>query len=211
MRLYKFLNEKDLLDLYEQVKEFNDNVQKYCKPYLKLIKDKSPLVRGMTPKGDRFIDVQNVRKDRKSQGMVASEADALNNWLEENNHNRRDNSVMCKNPKDPDKLRLFGSDVCYIFPMGNISYTFIRADDANIEDKRTGWDYDAITDYLISDEKPDYLKLSFEEYFVTDRSIDDAYYNNYEIWINCDKYFYVNMIYLRDLGAKWDEKEQKFK
>jgi hypothetical protein len=32
----------------------------------------------MTPKGDQFIDIQNVRKNRKPQGMIASEANALN-------------------------------------------------------------------------------------------------------------------------------------
>ncbi|MFW6377594.1 MAG: hypothetical protein ACOCZ5_03005 [bacterium] len=79
MRLYKFLNEKDILDLYDQVQEFNDNVKKYCKPYLRLIKGKEPLVRGMSPKGDQFIDVQNVRKNRIPFGMTDSEANALNN------------------------------------------------------------------------------------------------------------------------------------
>lgn len=211
MRLYKFLNEKDILDLYDQVQEFNDNVKKYCKPYLRLIKGKEPLVRGMSPKGDQFIDVQNVRKNRIPFGMTDSEANALNNWLEQNGHNRRDKSVMCKNAKDPNKLLLFGTSVCYIFPIGNISYTFIRADDANLEDKRTGWDYDAITDHLIADENPNYLKLSFEEYFVTDRSFDDAYWNHYEIWINCDKYFYVNMSKLEILKSKWDGNKQIFK
>ena len=213
MRLYNFLNEKDVIDLNNQLQEFNDNIHKYCKPYLNMIKGKEePLMRGMTIKGDNFIDVKKVRKNRKAQGMLDNEVEVLNKWLEENGHNKRNVSVMCKNPKDPSKLELFGDNVCYIFPIGKMSYTYIRADDINIDDRRLGWKPEAIKDHLIDgEENLRYLSLGFEEYFVTDRSIDDAYYNNYEIWINCDKYFYVDLDKLDTVGSSWDQKEQKFK
>jgi len=199
MRLQNYISESYIY-LPDEINTINNFISKECGPYLKLIRNKNPLYRGMHHK-DQF-GVKSVRSDRRQRGysIEVSIYKQLNEWLEENGHNRRDNTVICTSNRD--WVDQFG-DLYMIFPMGKISYTWIYSNDFNISDKKTGWVPFATTQYLEMDNDSDLLK-PFDEYFVTDKKFNVAYKKGYEFWIKCNKYYFVK----DDDSIVWDEKYQ---
>ena len=207
MRLYKYINEKDVLDLNNEIGDMNDKIQENCGPYLKLIKGKDPLARGMKTTTDD-TGVKQVRKDRESKGMSEDIFKEFNQWLEKNGHNRKDKSISVLS--NPINLGMFAGSgiIAYVFPIGKFSYTWIKATDVNM-DSKTGWDENAVEMYLRND--TDTTEKGFENYFFTDKGFDKAYRAEWEIWINCDYYYFVSKAALRTAKMKWDPNKQKFK
>lgn len=203
MRLRQYLlQERDVLDLSNEISDFNDQIQQDCKEYLQLIKGKDPLFRGM--KTEDEYGKKKIRKNRKSRIMPSDLFEKFNKWLEENGHNRRDRSIPVIS--DPSNAEIFGL-AYYIFPIGKMSYSWIRANDINIDYSRTGWGgFGAIRLYF-EDNKD--TTEGFKSYFFTDRGFDEAYKNNYEIWINCKEYYFISANMLKGL-AKWDQNKQRF-
>lgn len=173
MRLQRHINERVSFISSEDI---NEAIHKNCKPYLKLIKGKNTLWRGLDT--DLNMGEKQVRKDRYPYGMTRKEADHINNWLGKNGHNRRDQSVLCTS--DRGWAETFGQEYM-IFPVGKFSYTWLKAQDANMDDMYTGWS----TDHLWA--PPEIL----EKYFTTDKGFDTAYTKMYELWINCKSYYYA--------------------
>jgi len=207
MRLYKYINEQtkkiDDLDWLEHV---NKIIHKDCGPYLRVINNREPLLRGMNatePYGSK-----RVRKDRKPQGMLMDEFIAFNKWLEERGHNRRDKSFSATSTSH---VALFGNPY-FVFPIGKFSYTWLKAKDINMPHKPTKWDHNHFTQYLLGRIKEKDTKMKdIESYFVTDRAIKVAIRNGFEIWINCDVYYYVTAEWNGGpLPYYWNDRKQIF-
>lgn len=205
MRLTQELNEAktpayEIMDL----EDFNDRIQNNCKSYLKLIKGKMPMVRGMsrveTSNGEAYIGMKMVRKDRKPYGMSTGEADAINKMLQMNGHARRDRSVLCTS--NIDHVDMFG--VAYhIWPKDKMRYTWIETEDINLDSagEWSGETVDAwyniskvdVTSKLhdrYSDVLSDLTK-PFEEYFHTNKGFNTAYNKGYEMWFETDAFYFA--------------------
>jgi hypothetical protein len=138
MRLQQYITESTTMEI-ESVYELNKLIHKDCKPYLSLIGNRKPLYRGMVE--DVKIGVKSVRQDRRPLGMTDLVAKQFNKWLKKNGHVPRDKAVFATSDKDA--VDMFGK-VFYFFPIGKFNYTFIRSEDANIEDPETGWHHDLL-------------------------------------------------------------------
>lgn len=188
MRFYNYINET--LKWEMPIEEINSLIQKDCKYYLNITQGKYIFNRGML-----YVDglgKKKVRQDRKPRGMQSGVFEKFNKWLEKNGHVRRDKSVIAR--KDNNKRNMFG-DNYYIFPIGKFNYTWVKAKDINMVDK-TGWYSDAVDNFFTQGEKTfdnDYrIKLNkpFKEFFTTNKGIDIAWKNQYEIWFDCKEYYY---------------------
>jgi len=112
--------------------------------------------------------------------------------LQKNGHNRRDNSAIAAYVEP----RIFGRPY-YIFPMGKFSYSWIEAEDVNIDDWRTGWGRSTTNYYVFwNDEMKNgvttRLKKPFKDYFHTDEGIETAAKKGYEVWFNCKRYMFIS-------------------
>lgn len=204
MKLKQYINEAPpATEIFLDIEDISDAISRECKPYLKLIKGKDPLYRGMS-KSNRELILKHTRKDRMPRGMSQSSADRLNSWLEKNGHCRRDESVLATPVKKHTKV--FGHSYM-IFPIGKFKYTFIKAKDFNMDDKKTGWyKYADLMFFNNPGEEDDMLPMPFPKYFVSNKGWDEMYNKGYEVWIECDKYYAV----LDTTQWVWDSKYQVF-
>jgi hypothetical protein len=209
MRLIKHINEAVESEIYFE--NINDEIHKNCKKYLKLIKGGLPLFRGLD--SNYHIGIKRVRKDRKPLGMSKEEADFINKWLEKNGHSRRDKSVMAIG--NMDTIGLFG-DTYYFFPIGNFKYTWIKSKDINLNDPSTGWDKDSIGAWMrdvrgelapgdAADKILRKMNDDPEDYFFSNKGFETARKMGYEIWFECDRYYFV--YYYSHI---WDKNKQIF-
>ena len=209
MRLTKHLNEYKEKWFQDSVYEFNKLIKKDCKKYLSLIGNKQPLYRGLDtriPMGE-----MSTRAGREPMGTASGIFPLFNQWLQKNKHNRRDKNIVIATSKKQ-WAEGFSTDgvAYYIFPIGNISYTWIKAKDVNEEDSNTGWGGTHVLDVFFNidpnrswndkgmtgDEKlkhMGYRKMNtFGKYFNTDKGFSTAYGKKYEIWIKCDRYYFAS-------------------
>lgn len=213
MRLSQYINEGH--EEFPFGEDINESIHKNCKQYLKLIKGLNPLYRGMDAPYD--IGIKDVRKDRTPFGMNVDEALVLNHMLQKNGHARRDKSVMCTS--DDDHLELFGHPYL-IFPLDRIKkYTWFDGPDVNMEG-HSGWTDSTIPAWVASvvgpndwtdwsgnnvDHVLDKLEKPVEKFFTTNKGFNRAHKHGYEMWIECDKYYYVDTHL-----SKWDKNKQMF-
>jgi hypothetical protein len=217
MKFKKYLTE---MLKESQLTEINKLIQENCKPYLRLIKGKYPLYRGMNYKNAKWGDIwtgeMNVRTNRKPRSHIKiSMFKIINKWLEKHKHNRRDNAVMCIS----DKTRVSSFGNAYnIFPVGKMSYTWIESRDFNVDNYDNGWEssmYRYISFIQAGQEAEDRYNNDYRlrmskpvlEYFHTDTDFDVAYKNGYEIWIKCKSYYYINA---QTIELEWDKNKQLF-
>lgn len=202
MKFYKYLNEQTYI---KEAIEINDLIYSNCRPYLRLIDqlDGKLIKRGLDV--TESFGEKRVRKDRRPLGMSYDIFKLFNEWLEKNGHNRRDQSVSVSSNTN----ELFGKEY-YFFPIGDFSYSWLESQDVNMDDRRTGWYMDAVAEFFDDpynfDRDIHYrLDKPFADYFHTDRGISRAYDKGFEMWFNCDMYYYVDPVYY-----EWDNKEKIF-
>ena len=176
----------------------NEHIHKDCKKSFSLIHGNQPMGRGL--EGYYPIAIKNVRKDRKSIGMEQHEADALNKELQKHGHIRRDVSLFCTSM--PENSGAFGRPYL-VFPLDPIKgYTWIETQDINITSGN--WSSQIISAWynaeIMGSNKPQYsnilkanLKKPFLEHFHTNTGFDTAYQHGYELWFECNKYYYLRM------------------
>jgi len=188
VRLLDYINESS----YE-LDNFNDLIHKDCRPYLSLIGNNNPIMRGMRT-ADR-LGIKDVRKDRRPLGMDKEDANVLNDWLQRKGHCRRDKSVLCS--YDSETADNFGF-VHYIFPIGSFRYSWIEARDINGSYNPTGWHGNTVEAWIADQKKESNiddrlilsrLRMPFEHYFHTDEGYSEMMTKRYECWIECDKYY----------------------
>jgi len=190
MRLNKFINEDR-----EQLKEFIKNVQKDCKPYLKLLKGRSPLTRGMKIVSPTDFGMKAVRKDRKSLiGHSVTIVKRINQYMDHINAARRDRSVIATSKFQQAMTHMFGEPY-WIFPKGKFKYTFVRSSDFNWSG--TAYDFDYAMAFFKDEmwKDPDSIPAHWKPglWFETNKQFDEAYNKGYEIWFECDHYYYINL------------------
>jgi len=217
MRFKQYLQERLKPKEVPTLDEINSIIQKDCKPYLKLLKGKEPLYRGVN--SPDVFGKKNTKKDRIPRGSSNYEFGFINQWLIKNGHNnRKDNIMICTS--DYKRAQRFGI-VCYVFPIGKISYTWIDAKDFNENNWSTGWYSTFIIDYLenvdfnlnnfednpsMKEYEKNYnYKMSkpFADYFHTDENFNTAYEKGYEIWFKCKSYYYIMLDYLDNNSVFW--------
>jgi hypothetical protein len=180
MKFYNYLNEKDY-----DLEKFNNIIQRDCKHYLNFTKGVYMFKRGMQNENKDF-GVKQVRQDRQPRAMNSWEFKELNKWLEENNHVRRDKAMIAANLKGSSSI--FGS-VYHVFPIGKFNYTWLWANDINLNDSNTNWKACYIREFLkFGKEKVP----EFEVYFHTNEGIKEAWKNEYETWFECKQYYFFS-------------------
>ena len=220
MKFKQYINEVKIVDI------LNNSIHTNCKQYLSVINGLPPIYRGMVRKrhSDQNWGIKYTKKYRRALGATKkNDIKKFNAWLEKNNHNRRDQFIVM-GTFDIERARLFGATYM-IFPIGDISYSWMDAYDFNIDDIETGWRYEAPGKFITYD--PTYRKLFYNyvttdmtfdtdpklkmdkpiiEYFHTDEGLRTAYKEGYEIWINCGKYYFV----IDNRLFEWDKQKQMF-
>ncbi len=204
MRLQKHLNEGFTSYWDTPLDDINSRIHQYCKTYLRLIKGKLPLYRGMET-GNIDIGQKSVRKDRKPYGMDNDTARALNRMLQKNGHARRDKSVLVTS--DEAHTEMFGKTY-FVFPKDKMKYTWIEVPDINMVDALTGWNPMTLNAWILIDllngatlnpkmfdmyaDALDDLKKPFENHFHTNKGFNTAYKNEFEMWIETDSYYFAD-------------------
>lgn len=204
MKFKSFLTEsiedyftKESLEILMKVKE-------ECKPFLE-ISDNRPLLRGMTL--PRSYGKKSIRFDRKPKGSSQMVFDWLNDILHYKGHVTRDNALIGTGSFD--KAMIFGSLVYGVFPIGNVKYTWIRAGDVNLWDRKTKWPSLNTVKKIFNKLEPknkimgvtdqwegltkEEMVSKIDEYFTTNKGFDKAYKNGYEIWFRCREYYYISI------------------
>ena len=203
MRLKQYLTNEAVTWTPDDMEIFAKAIVKNCKPYLKLLKGRNPLVRGMTREQAATYGAgkKTVRKDRISRaGLDPKKTERANEWLDSIGAARRDKSVIAISKP---KLQLFGPEH-WIFPEGKFKYTYVKSDDFN-SSNRSGWEPAKFWVWLKIRAGGDKEKLDkFEKALFTEefnpkklfginKGFDEAYNKGYEIWFECKKYYFIEL------------------
>lgn len=200
MRLKEYITENDNIrdEFIEQlnVNQLSILIKRNCKPYLKLLKKREPLFRAMQFY-DGNIGLWKVRKNRNPKMMTNDLFKILNQYLKKRELPLRSKSMICTS--DEHHTRTFGGDTFFVFPKGNFKFAMVKSNDINYS--RSMWDLSELSklafEYLKYKDNNDLDRL----YTLFDISIDgnsqkafdEAYKNGYEMWFDCDSYYYVRL------------------
>jgi|GEM_PF-6374176 len=141
MKLIKYLTESDRYKNWESTPEdLITLLKKECSKYLNESKG-NWFTRSVEIKITKNIPYnifnviyREIRKDRKPLGMNPDVFSKFNEWLRKNGHADRSKSISCANESGLE----FGEKYI-IFIKGNYKYTWIKANDVNVNDVKTGW------------------------------------------------------------------------
>ncbi len=191
MRLRSFINEVSDKERF-QVAEFIKSIEKECKPYLKLLKGRSPMIRGMKNTDD--MGVKPVRKDRTSKiGNSKETVKDINDYMDYIKAARRDRSVIAISEFTSRMSQMFGQPY-WIFPIGGFKYTYIEAADFNYGSNN--FNSTSFLGYVKDRRWEDYDMDDYgwdREGIVVNRDFDEAYNKGYETWFECDRYYYISL------------------
>lgn len=195
-------------------------ILKDCKTYLDLLKGRMPLQRRSDTKpttvayGNIWYRIGELRAERKPKGYFHGPNNEkywkrLNKLLFKMGHVGRD---MCVTAIRNANTRLLDSSFGpnnYIFPIGYFDYTWVKAKDFN--DTSGEFDVEQLLQYLGGFDD-DFNEQEYDEqsamryisqFVTTGKGFDEAYKNNYEIWMDCKKYY---AIYYSGSTELWLEK-----
>lgn len=193
MRLKKKIEERVNLvyeaeKIFSKPEDFVQGVKKNCKPYLRLLAGRIPLVKGTRKLPLHSMGVKDTRQDRIPRAFSRRLYPILNDWLESNGGARRDKSVIGSS----EGRTLFGN-LFYIFPAGNMNYTFVRSTDINFSNiDYSPKDLDNYLDYLRTFDRDDDIEDIVKKFFGFNEGFDEAYKNGYEIWFQCKYYYFMD-------------------
>ena len=195
MRYYNYLNE----NIYT-IEEINELIKKDCKYYLSLIGNNAIFTRAISGSISFPFIKKQTRQDRKSRGMMKNVFNDFNDWLKMKKHVERDKAVIASSLETKETTR-FGNNY-YLFPIGKFNYTYAETNDINLYDYDTRWYASAVKDFVTYNETD--LPKPFESYFHTNKNINVAYNNNYEIWFDCKEYYIASIS-----NYIWDKSRHK--
>ncbi|GAI90034.1 unnamed protein product [marine sediment metagenome] len=202
MRLNKYLIEGTEFDqsnldpdmVVKQIKHF-------CKDYLKLLKGKQPLWRGIYSISK--IGNKPVRTDRNAKGTSEDAFKFVNKWLSKKGWPRRDRSVICTSNKS--WADDFGNPRM-IFPVEMKGYAWIESRDFNdhsFSDKAVSkggtpksWDIGTLewmTEYSPDENRYDRADKYLQDFVHGNKHFDIAYNRQYEMWFDCKRYYYLSI------------------
>ena len=208
MRLDRYLLEDEMASTYADI--MVKKIQQKCKPYLKLLGSRNPLMRGMnveniiwSPGSTSEAGGLNVRQDRVSKaGHDPAHMLKMNEWLESHNVARRDRSVIAISKPKGHSFAWFGP-AHWIWPVGKFKYAFVRSDDFNSSSRV--WFFSKFMAWLKyhsdkeemewegKNEKGYVTKIKYKpiDDFVSNTKFNEAYSKGYEIWFECDSYLFA--------------------
>ena len=198
MRLQHFINEYGKLQKLRDLEPepIARNISLSCKKYLKLLGNNYPLYKGLVPMSPtgtvtKLVGTKDVRKDRRPMATNYALFKFVNEWLKKKNWPTRDQSVICTS--DEEWASSF-DDLYYIFPINMRGYAWIKARDFNDSPEAEGitdWDIEDFHDLFEIGEEEAVLD-ELRKYVFGNKGFSYAYSKGYEIWIDCDKYFYLD-------------------
>lgn len=218
MRLRQYINEAKNIMYKSQVtpiispipEDFYRDIKKDCKEYLNLVnRYNAKFYRGMCDTHD--FGRKSIRKDRLPHGMSKEKSENLNKFLISNGHADRSKSLLATSNK---KYSMNFGRPFIIYPVGEFKYTWINKKDINIHEDWDDLEIFALN--MVSLNKPFYdeeflwwlerkfnvknieEKDRFEKklgsiikgMFTTNKGIEIAFKNAYEIWFECNNYYY---------------------
>ncbi len=203
MKLYEYINtrETSAVDLVDElsIEDLAELIGKRCRKYIKLLGGETPLYRGMDITGaggkyDRtYIGEKKVRKNRRALGTEEDLFRYINKWLALKKWPRRDQSVICTSNKR--HVSQFGGMTYSVFPVGtNYGYAWIKANDFNDTEwsnKKTDWDVDHITMLYRIREDEKAVNEELRKFIYGNKGFPYAYKKGYEIWFDCNSYYFV--------------------
>jgi hypothetical protein len=208
MRLQQYINESKMESMATDIDEIIEIVKRECKQYLKMMKGKLPLTRGVYVNirsgGTAKLYRKDVRQDRASLGGIPYN-DEMNKWLVKNGHLDRRKSISVTsnvgNAKD------FGQPFV-IFPLGKFSYSFVDERDFNdlwfLLYKSPFRD----SPEIYRNQLDSLYKEQLGPHITTNKQFDVAYIKHFEIWMNPKQYYMISTfdddvnIILKELGLK---------
>ena len=211
MRLTQYINESEIAETYAKI--MVDRITKNCKPYLKLLKGREPIKRGMdsgdfiwSPGSTKEAGLKKVRQDRLSKAGIDQEVyRKINIWLKDHKGAQRDKSVIGVTKPGSHAFSWFGPQH-WIWPTGNFKYTFVESHDFNSSSRN--WELSKFTAFIkwhypAREEMEWQTKVNGEvtktshykpiDYFHINKDFDLAYNKGYEIWFECKTYYYVKV------------------
>ncbi len=221
MRFKQYLTERPKPNKQPTLDEVNKLISSNCKPYINLLNNKYPLYRGIGSP-DVFGEKKTHSK-RKPRGSDKNVFNFINGWLDDNWHNNRINNIVIGS-SGKSSTEKFGQP-CMMFPIGKFSYTWMDAEDININDSKTGWkqgfpyryisltgfdhrsrNNQTVEEFEASEtykEQVVHLTKPFADYFHTDKGFNIAYQHGYEIWFHCKSYYYILNRWIDNKNWKW--------
>lgn len=196
MRLTQYITEDTNINV--TVPELADILKKDCKKYLKLLKGRIPLFRGMS--SHNLVGLKKQRKDRKAVMMIKNLLTIVNKYLKEKNLPLRTESMICTS--DESRARnFFGSNTYFVFPKDNFKFAIVRSSDINFSSSNFKWDVTELSHmaskYSVEQDDEIYNKIiSMLDYGLdgnSQKAFDEAYEKKYEMWFDCNEYYYVNI------------------
>lgn len=194
MKFKSWLNENDI----DVEPEFLDKIKKDCQPYLKLLKKsnvKSPLFRGMNNRD--FFGEEMVRKNRQPSGTSPYYFPLINKLLKKKGFPSRSESIIAT--FDKSHVSIFGSPY-FIFPKGNFKYAYFKGTDFNWISNRASpgdleWKFSEIVKgrgFESIEKDTEVINKSIDILMVNNKNLLDAYKKGYEIWVDCNEYYYIS-------------------
>lgn len=197
MRLNKYLIEGTELDQGHLVPDIVvKQIKHFCKDYLKLLKGRMPLWRGMYIESK--IGNKPVRTNRRPMGTADDAYKFVNKWLGKKGWPRRDKSVMCTTNKS--WTDSFGNPRM-IFPVEMKGYAWIESTDFNdmsfsgraVSKGGTPKSWDSGTLEWMIEHSPDRANKYLEDFVHGNKNFDIAYNRQYEMWFECKRYYYLSI------------------
>jgi hypothetical protein len=146
------------------------------------------------------IGLMAVRQDRTPRLTPKKAFENTNDWLQSKGGARRDKSAIAIS-KMSVIHKTFG-DPHWIFPVGKFKYSFVMSQDFNItdgfwdpreffewmDDYEDRWSHDPeVKEYW--DEKDE----KFSAFFYHNTHAEKAFREEWEIWFQCPKYYFINI------------------
>jgi hypothetical protein len=141
MKFIKYLTEAGgYKEQQMPIEDFISLMKKDCSKYLKETKG-NWFMRSVNYGTDAYsplnmmnVVLKSVRKDRRPLGMDPKVFEKFNKWLSKNGHADRSKSISCSKYSGLE----FGNPH-FVFIKGNYKYTWLKGEDINVNDSKTGW------------------------------------------------------------------------
>lgn len=141
MRLTKYLNEDYKEEVTTNPDDIVHTIRDNCRQYVKALKGNNPFMRYIRRGIPHDILLKNDTKEyRKPRGIWHEDMKYVNVYLRTNGHLGRDRNVLMAGGEGFDSGVGIYSDPFFIFPIGQLRYTWGEFHDFNMLDDDNKWD-----------------------------------------------------------------------
>ena len=204
MRLTRYINEGIKEVHVWEMDQLVDLIKKDCSQYLKLLKGRKPLFRGIQNDHWYHVGIKKVRQNRRPRLMNKDVVKYVDKYLTKRGLPLRTKSMICTSSEYA--IEKFGGQRCFVYPIGKFKFAMVKSDDMNYTNIKTSWspinlehNIDNYYTYYIGTEDGDDIKKDIDKMLNDNidgnnqKAFDEAYKNEYEMWFDCKKYYYVDI------------------